>query len=146
MSDDGTAPMRARKLKWWHWALWGLLALILLSLVAGDGGDPGPARIEGPLGPEAQAARSRACEARLVHYRDLGVVRHGGARPGVDREAWVALGNAERREIAEIAACIASGGQVAERIVSITEEGGLRVIATERIANDRDFAGEFAGS
>ncbi|MFN3552945.1 MAG: hypothetical protein ACK4UL_07525 [Novosphingobium meiothermophilum] len=98
-------------------------------------------RLSGPLEAEAQAARSAACMERMAHYRDLGVWKHGGAKPGVARAAWDMLKPAEKDEVFAIAACIAAGGQTGERIVTVAEEGNGPEIETRRVANDRDFAG-----
>lgn len=120
-----------------------LLLALPAALLAGCGGEPAPApaRLAGPLSAEAQQARLQACNARLVHYRQLGVVKHGGAAPGVDRAAWDSLPGAEQAELFEVAACIASAGAVAEQVVTIAQEGGGPEIETRRVSNDRDFAG-----
>jgi|GEM_PF-2804749 len=79
---------------------------------------------------------------RLEHYEQLGVWKHGGAKPGVARAAWDALADAEKSEVFDVAGCITAGGQIGERIVTVTEEGGAPEIETRRVANDRDFAVE----
>lgn len=76
----------------------------------------------------------------MGHYRNLGVWKHGGAKPGVARAAWDVLKPAEKDEVFAIAACIGAGGQTGERIVTVAEEGSGPEIETRRVANDRDFA------
>lgn len=118
------------------------LTAALLSACGGSADQPqAERRIAGPLSDEAQQARFQACMARLDHYRQLGVVTHGGARPGVDRAAWEVLKPAEQAELFDVAACIATGGAVAEKIVTIAQEGEGPEIETRRVTNDRDFAG-----
>ena len=122
-----------------------LAALFALALPACSGQDSTSEaevpRISAPLTAEAQQARFAACSARLAHYRDMGVVAHGGAKPGVDPAAWGALKPAQQAEIFDIAACIASGGATGPREVTIGQAGGGLDVETRRVANDRDFAG-----
>ncbi len=98
--------------------------------------------LTGQLGALAQQARFQACSARLGHFRDLKVWIHGGAKPGVARSAWDQLTDAEKSEIFDIAACVGSGGQVTETMVTVAQEGNGPDIETRRVANDRDFAAE----
>ncbi len=114
-----------------------LVAPLSLSLVSCGSSAP-PA----PLGPEQQQARLQACMKRMAHYQQLGVWKHGGAKPGVDRAAWDKLADVERDEVFEVAGCIMAGGQVGERIVTVSGQGNGPEIATRRVANDRDFAAE----
>lgn len=67
---------------------------------------------------------------------------NGGVKPGVDRTAWDTLDESERAEIFDVAACISTAGQVAERIVIVTQSGNGPEIETRRVANDRNFAAE----
>lgn len=89
-----------------------------------------------------QQARYQACLKRMDAYEELRVWKHGGARPGVDSAAWELLSPEEKNEVFDIAGCIAAGGQVGERIVTVAEEGNGPEIETRRVANDRDFAAE----
>lgn len=101
-------------------------------------------RLSGSLDADRQQARNTACVARMEHYQQLGVWKHGGARPGVDRAAWEQLTDAERSEVFDIAACIIEAGQTGERMVTVSEEGNGPEIETRRVANDRDFAAAVA--
>lgn len=78
----------------------------------------------------------------MIDYQQLGVWKHGGVRPGVDRPAWDKLSEAEKSEVFDIAACIMAAGQLGERVVTVTEEGNGPEIETRRVSNDRDFAAE----
>ena len=89
-----------------------------------------------------QQRRSEACSQRLEHFRQIGVWANGGARPGVIRSAWDVLSDAEKSDLFDVAACIASGGQTGEKIITVAESGNGPEIETRRIANDRDFATE----
>lgn len=82
----------------------------------------------------------------MEHYRKLGVWKHGGSRPGVDRSAWDKLTDAEKSEVFDIAACVIAAGQTGERMATVTEEGNGLEIETRRVSNDRDFAVELRGS
>lgn len=102
-------------------------------------------RLNGQLDADRQQARNAACMARMEHYQQLGVWKHGGARPGVDRSAWEQLTDAEKSEVFDVAACIVSAGQSGERMVTVSEEGSGPEIETRRVSNDRDFAAETHG-
>lgn len=97
-------------------------------------------KLSGYLDADRQQARNVACTARMEHYQQLGVWKHGGARPGVDRSAWDKLADAEKSEVFDIAACVIAAGQTGERMVTVSEEGNGPEIETRRVANDRDFA------
>lgn len=99
-------------------------------------------RLKGQLGADRQQARNAACMKRMEHYQQLGVWKHGGTRPGVDRSAWDKLTAAEQSEVFDVAGCITAGGQLGERMVTVSEEGNGPEIDTRRVANDRDFAAE----
>lgn len=114
------------------------LAFAAAASLASCGGSTDPV----PLRPEQQQARLHACMQRMAHYQQLGVWKHGGAKPGVARATWDALTDAEKNEVFDLAGCISAGGQVGERIVTVAEEGGGAEIETRRVANDRDFAAE----
>lgn len=75
----------------------------------------------------------------MVHYQQLGVWKHGGVRPGVDRAGWDKLTDAEKSEVFDIAACITAAGQIGERMVTVSEEGNGSEIETRRVSNDRSF-------
>lgn len=105
---------------------------------------PTTRKLTGPLGIDAQSARNSACQERMKRFQTLGVWVHGGARPGVDRSAWELLTSDEKTEMFEVAACVASAGQVAEKIITVSEQGNGPEIETRRVANDRDFAAEAA--
>jgi hypothetical protein len=84
---------------------------------------------------DAQEARYQACSAAYSRWINAGVWQHGGARPGVDRDAWEELGDDERQEIIDAAACLATGGQVEAVTVEILEAGTQTVIAEEESEN-----------
>lgn len=126
-----------------------VLAAAAVSLASCGGGTSDPTatnatapKLQGELDVERQQARNAACMKRMEHYQTLGVWKHGGARPGVDRSAWVKLAAAEKSEVFDIAACIIAAGQTGERMVTVSEEGNGPEIETRRIANDRDFVAE----
>lgn len=99
-------------------------------------------KLRAQLDADAQSARFHACMERLGHYRRMGVWKHGGAMPGVDRVAWDKLPDAEKSEVFDIAGCISAGGQIGEQWVTVEEEGKGPKIETRRVGNDRDFATE----
>lgn len=99
-------------------------------------------RLKGQLDADRQQARNAACMKRMEHYQQLGVWKHGGARPGVARAAWDKLTAAEQSEVFDVAGCIAAGGQLGERMVTVAEEGNGPEMETRRVANDRNFAAE----
>lgn len=101
--------------------------------------DDAPAPPATPLDAVAQEARFKGCSARHDALTQLGVIKHGSARPGVDPRAWELLTKAEQREVYDVAACLASGGQNSERIVTIVEAGTDREIGTVRVNNTRQF-------
>lgn len=123
-----------------------LAAVLAMALSACGSGpandalaDDAPASPATPLDAVAQEARFKGCSARHDAFTQLGVIKHGGARPGVDPEAWEKLTKAEQREVYDVAACLASGGQNSERIVTIVEAGTDREIGTVRVNNTRQF-------
>ena len=119
---------------------WAPLAFALILSACGSApADDAPAPPVAPLDATAQEARFKGCSARHDAFTQLGVIKHGGARPGVDPDAWENLTEAEQREVFDIAACLASGGQNSERIVTVVEAGTDREIDTLRIANTRQF-------
>ena len=63
------------------------------------------------------------CMGEIQPWRDKGVWIHGGAEPAVNRDAWRALNNAEKQQMADIAACIGSAGAFEPRDVQIVSEG-----------------------
>lgn len=99
-------------------------------------------RLQGELDMDWQGARYQACMKRMEHYQKLGVWKHGGARPGVARAAWDQLTDAEKSEVFDVAGCITAGGQLGERMVTVSEEGNGPEIETRRVSNDRDFVAE----
>lgn len=96
----------------------------------------------GPLDAAKQRARFAACQDRAIFYRSFNVWSHGDVKPAVVRAAWNSIGDYGRSEIFDIAACIASAGQVEQRIVTVVENGIGPEIETRRVNNDRDFAAE----
>lgn len=125
------------------------LAIAALSVSACSGSESDPTstnatapKLSGALDFDHQQARSAACMARMEHYRKLGVWKHGGARPGVDHSAWDKLTDAEKSEVFDVAGCITAGGQLGERMVTVSEEGNGPEIETQRVSNDRDFLAE----
>lgn len=124
-----------------------IAAAVNLASCGGSTSDPTATnatapRLQGQLDAERQQARSAACMKRMEHYQQLGVWKHGGARPGVDRSAWDKLTAAEQSEVFNVAGCITAGGQQGERMVTVSEEGNGPEIETRRVANDRNFAAE----
>jgi len=79
---------------------------------------------------------------RMEHYQQIGVWKHGGAKPGVARAAWDKLTENEQTEVFDVAGCIMASGQLGERIVTVAEEGNGPEMDTRRVANDRVFAVE----
>lgn len=129
------------------------LAIAALSVSACSGSESDPTstnatapKLSGALDLDRQQARNAACMERMEHYRKLGVWKHGGSRPGVDRSAWDKLTDAEKSEVFDIAACVIAAGQTGERMATVTEEGNGLEIETRRVSNDRDFAVELRGS
>lgn len=116
-----------------------LIAPTLMFAAAAFVASCGGSKKSDPLGPEQQLARLQGCMNRMEHYQQLGLWKHGGARPGIDRAAWDLLGEVERTEVFDIAGCIKAGGQIGEQIVTVAEEGNGRDIATRGVANVRDF-------
>lgn len=120
-----------------------VLALTLSACGSGSTDDAmandAPAPHVAPLDTVAQEARFKGCSARHDAYTKLGVIKHGGARPGVDPAAWEKLTKDEQREVFDIAACLATGGQNSERVVTVVEAGTDREIATIRVNNTRTF-------
>jgi hypothetical protein len=126
------------------------IAALMVSACSGSASDPTSTnatapKLSGALDTDRQQARSAACMARMEHYQQLGVWKHGGARPGVDRSAWDKLTDAEKSEIFDVAACIIAAGQTGERMVTVSAEGNGPEIETRRVMNDRDFATELFG-
>lgn len=127
-----------------------IAAAATLASCGGSASDPTATnttapRLKGQLDVDRQQARNAACMKRMEHYQQLGVWKHGGARPGVDRSAWDKLTDAEKSEVFDLAACIVSVGQLGERMVTVSEEGNGPEIETRRVTNDRDFASEAQG-
>lgn len=128
------------------------LTLILVSAASlascgGESSDTEATNASAPrltqrLDPGARQVRMQACLKRMKHYQELGVLKHGGAKPGVARAAWDALSDAEKSEVFDVAACITAGGETGDRIITVAEEGNGPEIETRRVANDRDFAAE----
>lgn len=114
------------------------------AAVEPQGKEGAPPKLTIELNETAQQARYQACLKRMEDYQNLGVWKHGGVRPGVDASAWELMPEAERTEVFDIAGCIAGGGQIGERIVTVAEEGNGPEIETRRVANDRDFAAAVA--
>ncbi len=48
---------------------------------------------------------------------------HGGVQPAVNRDIWSDLSDDDKQQIANIAACIDTGGKFAPRDVQIVSEG-----------------------
>lgn len=104
-----------------------------LALLASCGSAPEIAQTPDLPGEWTRQQRSEHCNARLAHYRALGVWKHGGVAPGVDRAGWRLLTSGERAEIFLIAACLGTGGAPGTRIVTVSRAGNGPEIATRRV-------------
>lgn len=104
--------------------------------------EPAAAVAATPLSADQQQARHEGCMKRMEHYQQIGVWKHGGAKPGVSRGAWEKLTADEQSEVFDIAACILASGQVGERMVTVAEEGNGPQIETRWVSNGRNFGTE----
>ncbi len=87
------------------------------------------------LSPDEQEARYGACTAIYEHWQEAGLWKHGGARPGVDRELWDKLSGFNKQKILDTAACLSTGGQVAPASVEVLEAGTAMVISRDENEN-----------
>jgi hypothetical protein len=126
-----------------------VLPLAAAASLASCGSSPDP-KPDGPSAPvaatslsaEQQQVNLEGCMKRMEHYQQIGVWKHGGAKPGVARAAWDKLTENEQTEVFDVAGCIMASGQLGERIVTVAEEGNGPEMDTRRVANDRVFAVE----
>ena len=100
---------------------------------------PGP-HLGIAIDPLWQGERLKACVTRMEHFQTTGVWKHGGAAPGVARDEWNRLSDADRTEIFQVAACIGAVGKMEERSVTVSEDGGGPVIETRTLISDSDFS------
>lgn len=101
--------------------------------VAGVDASYGTGRDASANSVDPQQARMTACMDAIADYRARGVVEHGGARPGVNFDAWSEMNGAERQELFETAACIQAGGLPGPQEVEIVLAGTDRVIGFEEV-------------
>ena len=99
----------------------------------------GPNRIEGELTLEQARERMQACNRiyREEGFDDVLLIPGTGS---IDRIAFEALGPTQQQRLAEVAACLRSGGRVQPMTVEFYIPG--RTIARIGAANDIDFAAE----
>ena len=72
---------------------------------------------------DPQQTLMKYCMARNRALRDAGIIKHGGARPGVMPGTWKGLTDAQRREVIELAACIDASGMPGTREGVVVEAG-----------------------
>lgn len=79
---------------------------------------------------DPQQTLMKYCMARNRALRDAGIIKHGGARPGVMPGTWKGLTEAQRREVIELAACIDAGGMPGP-IEGVVVQAGLPNVTLE---------------
>lgn len=111
------------------------------SSTADEQKQPGSSKpyLQIPIDPEWQQLQLAACKARMQYYQDQGVWKHGGVAPGVALDAWEELSEQAKAEIFQIAACIASSGEMLEQTITVSVEGNGRAIETRKVISDQDF-------
>jgi hypothetical protein len=109
--------------------------LAFTLIAACDAADP--VEDAGPppsLSAEQEVDRMQKCMNQIDKWRSKGVWIHGGVQPAVNRDAWAELGDDDKQEIADIAACIDSSGKFEPREVQIVSEGFK--VPIEKIQSD----------
>jgi hypothetical protein len=107
---------------------------VAIMALLGGCGEP---TIEGELGNREKIARQQACSRiyRTEGYDQILLSTGGG---DVDQIAFDALGPAKQRRLAELVACLRSGGAVEPMDIQFYNSG--RNLRRIRAANDIDFA------
>lgn len=113
------------------------LCFLLVSCGEAPEAPPPQAPQSQPLNVAAQEARLERCSSEFDRYRKAGLVKHGGARPGVDADVLNAMNEEEQQAFAETVACVGKAGQVGPVEVEVTEEGMSSTYRKYQTANSR---------
>lgn len=109
-----TFPRHFGAMKW-------IMAIAALSMASCSEESSVEPRV--PLTGEQQEARFKRCSDELAQYRQQGLVKHGGARPGVDTGVLESMSEEDQQSFAETVACVSKAGQIGSAKVEVTAEG-----------------------